>query len=64
VVLDIFVDPEGKVVRVVWNSGKSTTTDQSLVDIAKRAAFESSFYPKPNAAAEQKGDMTFIFILE
>lgn len=64
VVLDIFVDSEGKVVRAVWNSGKSTTTDQGLVDIAKRAAMASSFYSKPGAAAEQKGEMTFIFILE
>lgn len=64
VVMDIWVDPDGKVVRVSQNTGKSTTLDQTLVTIAKRAALESSFYPDPKAIGEKKGTMTFVFVLE
>lgn len=64
VVLDIWVDGDGKVVRVSQNTGKSTTLDQTLFSIAKRAALESSFYPDPKAVGEKKGTMTFVFVLE
>lgn len=64
VVMDIWVDPSGKVVRVIQNMGKGTTTDQTLAAIAKRAALESSFYPDPKAMGEKKGTMTFVFVLE
>ncbi len=64
VVMDIWVDPSGKVVRVSQNTGKSTTLDQTLATIAKRAALESSFYPDPKAVGEKKGTMTFVFVLE
>ena len=63
VVMDIWVDADGKVVRVTQNTGKSTTLDQTLVTIAKRAALESTFYPDPKAAGEKKGTMTFVFVL-
>lgn len=64
VVLNIYVDPAGKVTRVAWNSGKSTTTSQRLVDLAKKAAMQCTFTAKPGAAAEQVGEMTFVFIYE
>ncbi len=64
VVMDIWVAPDGKVVRVSQNTSKSTTLDQSLVTIAKRAALESSFYPDPKAVGEKKGTMTFVFVLQ
>lgn len=64
VVLDIWVGVDGKVLRVAQNTSKSTTLDQTLVTIAKRAALESSFYPDPKATSEQKGTMIFIFTLE
>jgi len=64
VVMDIWVDPDGKVTRTSQNTGKSTTLDQTLVTIARRAALESSFYPDPKAAGEKKGTMTFVFVLE
>ncbi len=64
VVMDIWVDGDGKVVRVSQNTGKSTTLDQTLFTIAKRAALESSFYPDPKAVGEKKGTMTFVFVLE
>ncbi len=64
VVMDIWVDGEGKVLRTSQNTSKSTTLDQSLVAIAKRAVLESTFYPNPKATGEQKGSMTFIFTLQ
>ncbi len=63
VVLNIYVDPAGKVTRVAWNSAKSTTTSQKLVDLAKKAAMQCTFSAKPGAAAEQVGEMTFVFVL-
>jgi outer membrane biosynthesis protein TonB len=64
VVMDIWVDPDGKVKHVNQNTGLSTTLDQMLVGIAKRAALESVFYPDPKARDDQKGTMTFIFTLQ
>ena len=64
VVLNIFVDRNGKVTRVTQNLDKSTTTSQVLFNLAKKAALQCTFSSKPDAAAEQKGEMTFIFILE
>ncbi|MFT3885045.1 MAG: energy transducer TonB [Flavobacteriales bacterium] len=64
VVVDIWVDGEGKVVRVAQNTSKSTTLDQTLYAIAKRAALESSFYPNPKAEGDQKGSITFVFELQ
>lgn len=63
VVLDIWVNPEGKVVRVVRNMDRSTTMNETLFGIAKKAALESSFYPNPKALGDQKGTMTFTFVL-
>ncbi len=64
VVMDIWVDGDGKVLRTSQNTSKSTTLDQTLVSIAKRAVLESTFYPNPKATGEQKGSMTFIFTLQ
>ena len=63
VVMDIWVGPDGKVLRVNQNNAKSTTLDRTLVGIAKRAALESVFYPNPKVRDDQKGTMTFIFTL-
>ena len=55
VVLDIWVDREGKVMRAARNLDKSTTTSQSLVDIAKRARMEMHLLPpSPNAARSRR----------
>lgn len=64
VALNIWVDRTGKVTRVTQNLDKSTTTSQVLFNLAKKAALQCTFTPKPDAAAEQKGEMTFVFILE
>ena len=63
VVLNIWVDRYGKVLRTTPNLGKSTTTSQKLFDKAKKAAMLTRYSPKGDAATEQKGLMTFKFIL-
>lgn len=64
VALDIFVDRTGKVTHVALNLDRSTTTSQTLFNLARKAALQCTFSPKPDGPVEQKGDMTFIFILE
>lgn len=64
VVLNIWVDPEGKVVRASPNNALSTTTNLTLVSLAKRAALESSWYANPKAVGDQVGTMTFVFVFE
>ena len=64
VVLNIFVDRQGKVTRVTQNLDKSTTTSQVLFNIARKAALQCTFSAKPDGAAEQRGEMSFVFILE
>lgn len=64
VMVDIWVSPEGKVLRASQNLNGSTTMDQTLVNLATRAALASSFYPDPKARNDQKGTMTFIFVLQ
>ncbi len=64
VALDIFVDRNGQVTHVSMNLDRSTTTSQELFNLARKAALQCRFTPNPNGPAEQKGEMTFIFILE
>lgn len=64
VVLNIWVDQQGNVTRTSPNLAESTTTSQYLFDLATRAAKQSRYSAKSNAAVEQKGKMTFKFILE
>ncbi len=64
VALNIFVDRQGNVVRVTQNLDKSTTTSQVLFNIAKKAAMQCKFSAKPDAPAEQRGEMSFTFVLE
>ena len=64
VVLDIFVDRNGRVTRTSPNLAKSTTTSQYLFDLAAKAAKQTKYSSKSDAAIEQKGKMTFVFILK
>ncbi len=63
VVVDIFVDKYGKVIRVNAGARGSNTTNSTLLKKAKEAALATKFNANPNAREEQKGQMTFIFIL-
>lgn len=63
VVVDIIVDRYGNVLRANPGARGSTTTNNMLYKKAKEAALKTKFNANPNAAAEQKGQMTFKFIL-
>jgi outer membrane biosynthesis protein TonB len=63
VVVDIIVDKYGKVLRATPGARGSTTTNSNLYNKAKQAALKTKFNANPDAAEEQKGQMTFIFIL-
>jgi hypothetical protein len=63
VVVDIVVDQSGKVVRAVPGGRGSTTTSPVLYKKAMEAAMRAEFSVKSDGAIEQKGQMTFIFIL-
>jgi outer membrane biosynthesis protein TonB len=63
VVLNIWVNRDGNVVRTAQNLGESNTTSQHLFNLAKNAALKAKFNQSPDAPPEQRGKMTFIFIL-
>jgi len=63
VVVDIIVDKYGKVLRATPGARGSTTTSPVLYKKAKEAALKTKFNANPDVAEEQKGQMTFIFIL-
>lgn len=63
VVLNIWVDRDGSVIRTAQNLGESTTTSQHLFNLAKNAALKAKFNQSSDSAPEQRGKMTFIFIL-
>ena len=64
VVLDIYVDRDGKVTRTKRNYTQSTTSNSYLFEISEKAAKKASFSVKPDAPAEQKGQMTFRYKLK
>ncbi len=63
VVVDIIVDRYGKVIRAKAGARGSNTTSSYLNKKAEEAALQTRFNANPDAAEEQKGQMTFIFIL-
>ncbi len=63
VVVDIIVDKYGNVLRANPGARGSTTTSPILYKKAKEAAMSTKFNANPNAPEEQKGQMTFKFIL-
>lgn len=63
VVVEIVVDKNGKVIRATPGARGSSTSNPTLQKIAKEAALEARFNVKADAPAEQKGTMTFVFIL-
>ena len=63
VVVEIIVDRYGNVIRAKAGARGSTTTSSTLYKKAKEAAMKTKFDANPNVAEEQKGTMTFIFIL-
>ncbi|MFN8208045.1 MAG: energy transducer TonB [Bacteroidales bacterium] len=64
VVVDITVDKEGNVVSAQPGGKGTTTSDPSLWEAARKAAFSAKFDRKPDAPATQKGNITYVFLLE
>jgi outer membrane biosynthesis protein TonB len=64
VVVDITVDKYGKVVQATPGARGSTTTSSHLYRLAREAALDTKFDANPNAEVQQKGTMTFVFVLE
>ncbi len=62
VVVSIWVDKDGKVVRASPGAQGTTTTDPVLRQAAQDAALRSQFTPDPNAPDEQRGTITYIFL--
>ncbi len=63
VVIDIVVDKTGKVVSATGPGRGSTTTSSALVAKAKEAALRATFSGSPNGVEEQRGSITFNFVL-
>jgi TonB family protein len=63
VVLDIWVDRKGNVLRTELGRG-STTNAKNLVDAAHKAIMATRFSADPKAMEEQQGKATFVFKLE
>ena len=64
VVVDIWIDDNGKVVNTQLNLDKSTTLDNELTDKAIKAAKEFTFKPIPGKEQARKGTITCNFNLE
>jgi len=62
VVVDIWVDKQGNVVKAVSNPAKSNTTSSQLYALAEKAAKSAKFSPS-EAANQQKGTITIHFKL-
>lgn len=63
VVVDIWVDRNGKVTRAEVNLRGTTIVDSNLRNQAVRAALNSSFTADANAADLQRGTITYTFII-
>jgi outer membrane biosynthesis protein TonB len=64
VVVEVTVDKTGNVVNAVPGVKGSTTLDDYLLSVAKKAALQSKFDRKPDAPAFQKGTITYRFVLQ
>lgn len=63
VVVEIWVNPQGEVIKAEPGYRGSTTTSPLLYKKAKEAALKTKFSVKPDAPEEQRGTITFRFIL-
>ncbi len=64
VVVEVTVDRDGKVTRAVPGVRGSTTLNENLLDAARKAALRARFDSKSDAAAYQKGTITYHFMLQ
>lgn len=62
VVVSITVDQNGKVTKAVPGAKGTTTEDKTLWKQSEQAAYKAKFDSKSDAAIEQKGTITYIFL--
>ncbi len=62
VVVTIWVNKEGKVIKALAGGKGTSTSDQKLWKMAEDAAKHSTFTAKKDAAEEQKGTITYKFV--
>lgn len=63
VVVDIWVNPAGQVVRAEISSKGTTIINSDMRQKAKQAAMRSTFAADPNAPEEQHGTITYTFVI-
>lgn len=63
VIIQIWVNRDGKVTRAEFQPKGSSTTNGNLVNKAREAALKASFNPDPSAPEEQKGTITYLFVI-
>lgn len=63
VVIKVWVDRQGNVTRAEFEPKGSTTTNASLLSHAKEAARKAKFNADENAPEEQKGSITYTFLM-
>lgn len=64
VIVKIWVDKEGNVIKAEAGARGTTTTSVELFKRAVAAARKAKFSPNPNALEEQKGTITYHFVLQ
>jgi periplasmic protein TonB len=64
VVVSIIVDRNGNVISAQPGARGSTTTNANLLKKAKEAALKAKFSANPTAPEEQKGSITYKFLLQ
>ena len=64
VIMEVSVDRSGKVTQAVFRQKGSTTLDEFLLSIAKKAALETVFEQNLKAPLVQKGTIKYTFVLK
>jgi outer membrane biosynthesis protein TonB len=64
IVVEIIVDRQGNVVRVIPGARGTNITNADLIKRVVASARKAKFTPKADAPEEQRGTMTFEFVLE
>ncbi|MHC1708596.1 MAG: energy transducer TonB [Bacteroidales bacterium] len=64
VVVKIWVSKQGTVIRAEAGARGTTTSSQVLQKLAQQAALKAKFSPDANAPEEQKGTITYHFVLQ
>lgn len=64
VVVRIWVSKDGFVTRAEAGARGTTTSSDALFKLATKAALKAKFSPNPNAPEEQKGSITYHFVLQ